>query len=163
MAEMTDKQRIAKATALLQKARELHAQEFDVLEECRKILEGEAAIGDTLRVLSNSWCATWQERFGSRYGWGPEAAKNSAHLKRLLKDFTLEDLLQRMSDYLFDKDPFLVYANHPFGLFVSRINRYARQAPVTVSQDCLRDGKHTPPCTTDQEHTQRRGKEMRPS
>lgn len=153
------KRRLERATKLLDKARELHAQQFDVLEEARKILAGEVALGDKLRALSDYYVAAWETRYGSRYAW--QGVKDSSQAKRLLKLFTLEDLEARILRWVKDGDPFYVKARHPFALFASNVNRYAPEGQGFALESAAVDCHHEPRCSSDAEHTKRQLTERR--
>lgn len=156
-----------RALVLLLEAREIHAKMFDLLEEARKLLEGEQAVGDHLKHLIHVWCTAWQAVYGSPYAWGSEAAKNAGHLKRMLKALTPDDITKRITGYMHDRDAFVVGTRHHFGLFVTRLNRYTDAPRLSFqdgpSVDCLREGRHDPPCRSNADHTQKKMAEMRPA
>lgn len=156
--EKTLKLRLERVAKLLEAARELHARQYDVLEEARKILHGEPAFGDKMRRASDTWMVAWMARYGSKYQWNAEAAKNVAALKRLLKGLDVADLESRMQRFLKDDDRYYVNARHPFALFATNINRYTAEhpAPLTLDAPPVSDCTHQPPCQTDQEHSRRR-------
>lgn len=152
--------RLDRASKLLEKARELHAAQFDVLEEARKILAGEQAIGDQLRALSDYYVAAWENRYGSRYAW--QGVKDSSQAKRLLKLFTLEDLEARILRWMKDNEAFYTRARHPFALFASNVNRYAPEPAGELDLEAPAvDCHHIPRCSSDQVHTRKQLEERR--
>lgn len=123
------KQRIDRATKLLELSREHWAKAWDCLEEARKVLSGEQGIGDRLRELSDFWCVAWEQHHGGeKYAWGPEAAKNAQLLKRLCAaERSNDEIERRMIAYLEDRDVFVANNKHRFGFFYGRYNQYVRE------------------------------------
>lgn len=148
-------QRVARAEKLLEVAIEMHAKTFECIQEARKLLNGESTIGDGLKVVEKLFSSEWDRRYGGGHVW--QYAKDRAQWKRLLKASPLDVVQARVLAYFFDADPYLTRARHPFGLFVSRFNNYATEAPAAAFQlqtapvGC----KHDPVCESEQAHTKR--------
>lgn len=152
--------RLERAAKLLETARDLQEKQGQVIDELRKIIAGEAPIGDLTRALSNHYLVIWEARYGSKYQW--QGAKDSVAAKRLVQSLGVEDLKSRATRFLKDDDPFYVKARHPFALFASNVNRYIAEKvePLILEAPVVEGCKHQPPCQSDQTHTQRRRRDM---
>jgi hypothetical protein len=157
---------LAKVAKLLEAAKELVAKHHDVILEIDELLGGGAGIAEKMRQLETAFDAAWCARYApgqtKRYVW--MYTRDRPHMKRLLKLLTVDDLAARAALYLQDADSFYLKTRHPFGQFVSSVNRYAPAgaADLTLDQDarpvaCV----HVPACKSDQEHTAKRNREMR--
>lgn len=153
--------KVERLSKLVEAGVELVAKMHDVLVEMQKIAGGQVATGDTLKALEGEFSHAWQKWYGSPYVWN--FAKDRAQWKRLLKMATPDDIGRRVQGYFADADAFLRKAKHPFGLFVSRFNHYADPVRSEFHLDAPTGCIHTPPCTSDQEHTKRRTHDMRAS
>lgn len=159
--------RLAKLTKLLPLARELHDKLGAVLEEMDAIAGGGAGIASQVKTFETAFDGAWCGRYAAgqhgRYMW--RKTVDVPNIKRLIKGLGLDELLGRMTRYIASEDPFLIRARHPFGLLVSGINSYAAQAtaPEDFALDAptVPDCKHTPRCTSDQQHTDRKMRELR--
>lgn len=120
----TDTATIKRVAGLLAKLRELQVQADQLTDEIQSILGGGPSIGETLKVIEQAWKRTWETRYRSEYLMHYKT-ENPA-IKRLLRVATVEEIQARMVGYITDNDAFLVKARHPFGLFASAFNRYAR-------------------------------------
>ena len=152
-----DKLTLRKLTALVEKLREVQAQTYDIAEEMQRLLSGDPGIGARMQQVMASWQTAWDSRYHAKYVWN--GTVDPRHIKRLLKSFTPSDLQIRILHYIKSEDPFCAARRHPFALFVATVNQHA---PVTAfdlapSADC----RPTPRCRTDEEHTVKRGAEMR--
>jgi hypothetical protein len=154
---------------LLALAQDLHEKEGEVLAEVTTLLEGGASIGTKLKAVERAfdaaWCARYAPGQSGRYVW--QYVKDVPQIKRLLKILSLEAITERALNYLRDDDPFFTKARHPFGFFVSSINRFAPAADAPPEMQ-LAGGDarpyacvHTPACRNDAEHTRRRMSELR--
>lgn len=141
MGTSDDKKKVDRVTRLLETLRELQAKQYEVTEEIRKILAGDAAIGDLMRQASDAWLRIWSGRYRSKYAW--DGAKDSAAAKRLVATFDLEDLAARMQAFVEDNDPFYAHARHPFALFARNVNRYVPIAEVSRQPNLC---PHDPAC-----------------
>jgi len=158
-----DKRTSEKLKRLYETLRELQAKTYEVTEELGRLLNGEAGIGKILRELEEALSATWAARHKTPYVW--QYTRDRPNLKRLLKLLGgPEPIAARWLNYVWDDDPYLVKARHPFALFVANVNRYADAGTLTdleLEADAPADCRHVPPCATDQQHTRRRAAEMR--
>lgn len=162
--EMADPEKaiLKKCEKLLERLRELQAQTYAITEELLEVTGGRVTISDKLKQLEAMFSTCWQARYGSPYVW--QYVKDRPQLKRLLGKLELTAIEQRMVNYLRDDDPFLGRARHGFGLFVSQINRYAPENGGDVDLQLeapVVDCRHTPTCSSDQEHTRKRMADMR--
>ncbi len=162
---MAEAQKLPAGTAdkvrkLLEALADLRSRENMLLEEVAALMGGGAGIGARLKMAEGAFAAAWSQRYAGAYVWS--YAKDRTLLKGLLGKMVDGEILDRMVAYIKDDDQFLVRARHPFGLFVSSVNRYAA-APRDVLDllEAPADCKHDPPCRDDQEHTRRKGAEMR--
>lgn len=152
-----------KLQPLIELQRDLEEKLMAVTTEIDEILGGGAGIGAKLKQVEAAWKAVWSARYQGEYVF--DYAKDRAQIKRLLTKahFTPEDLTERMGEYIKDGDPFYVSKKHPFAIFVSTVNRWARvngHAPDFDSPSAV-GCHHQPPCQSDQEHTRRRQAELR--
>lgn len=131
-----------------------------LIEEFDNLLAGKASTGELLKGLYATWSELWESRHRSKYAWAME--RDAPNMKKLLKLLGVDELEAKMVSYIKNEDPYYAERRHPFGLFVSSINshrglatrRFDDDAPVVSG--CL----HSPPCTSDQQHTKRRNLEM---
>lgn len=157
MAEI-DKKKLERLVAEL---RDLQAKTYAITEEIQTVLGGGVGIAEKLKQLEQTFSTLWRARYGSSYIWN--YGKDRAQSKRLLGTLATIDIEKRMVVYLKDTDDFYVRSRHPFGLFVSSVNRHAEvnadagELTLEAPPDC----KHRPPCGTDQEHTRRRMEDMK--
>jgi hypothetical protein len=135
---------------------DLTAKQHDVVREMRKLLAGERGIGDLMKEAIEAYKVCWEERYESGFHWS--GAENSAQMKTLLKTFTVDELIARMVRYLRDDDKWLVERRHPFRNFAQRVNQYA---PMAVPSSRAIGCHHSPPCTSDAQHTERSVQEQR--
>lgn len=164
MAEKAKPIDTAKMLKLLEAANDLHAKAGLILEEFDELLSGRAGIATLMKDFERAFDGIWGRRYAGgqtgRYIW--RYAADRPHLKKLIKQLGPEEVARRAANYLTNDDPFLVRSRHPFGLFVSGINSYSGGGDVADLElsppiDC----RHTPRCSSDQEHTKRQGEERR--
>lgn len=140
--------------------------------EVERLLQGGAGIGALLKRFQQHFDRYWGVRYAGgetgKYVWN--FAKDVPQQKRLIAKLAIDELERRVMVYLMDADEYYVKARHPFGLFVTNVNRFAERAGeqsdafalrAPTSGDCARDGKHQPPCKDDQEHTRRKMADIR--
>lgn len=154
---------VDRALKLLEVARE-HMEKAELARlEAAELLGGGTGTAATMRlfvkVFDRLWCQRYAHGQTGRYIW--RWAVDTPNIKRLLRTLGLPELEVRAARYLQTSDPFLDRQRHPFGLFVSGINSYAGAADAPAGAFELDgapvpDCKHTPPCQSDQEHTQRK-------
>ena len=161
MASDADKATLKKLSALVEKLREVQAQTFALAEEMQALLSGEPGIGAKLKQVELAWNTVWSSRYHADYVLNYRVDR--AHIKRLLKASSPEDIQVRALNYIRNDDPFVASRRHPFGLFVSGFNSYAPAAAMSefslehVAVGCT----HTPPGVSDVAHTKRRTAELR--
>lgn len=169
------------ARQALEKIRRLHTLRLTLIAEYHEKLEaidgevdailgGKPTIGLLLKRLYEAFDAAWCVRYApggkNQYRWN--FVHDTPQLKKLLKQFGVEELELRMIAYVKDGEAFYAKERHPFSLFVRNINRFIGEgrdaAEIELSTGlelCIREGKHQPPCKSDQEHTKKRAQEMR--
>ena len=150
--------RLARAARLVEVIEELHEKLAEAHAELTHIVAGEAPMGDLIKAFETAYDAVWSARYPGHYTWS--YAKDRAQIKRLIRRIGFEDLHARAAVYLADHDPFYVKARHPFNLFVAGINRFVPEANAPMAAPVI-DCQHTPLCQSDQEHTQKRLREVR--
>jgi len=148
-----------KLAKLFEVLREHQAKTYELTEEIQRLLAGEEGIGEKLKRLETFFSQRWQARYRTPYVWA--FARDVPQLKRLLKMLPIAEIELRIARYLFNDDPYYVKVKHNFGIFVSSINEHAADALPIVDAGHVRDCKHVPACTSDQEHTKKRSAEMR--
>lgn len=139
----------------------------DKLEALEAVINDEKTSGQVARDLVKHFAELWSVRYGRRKyvvsSW-PQAIQS---IKGVLRDLDLEDVHIRLARFIASNDPFYVAAYHPLSMFVKCVNKFAgasRDDAAFLSPppiDCIREGKHHPPCRTEAQHTQRRGTEAR--
>lgn len=156
----------AKINKLLALQRELLEKLQAVTEELIEVAGGGAGTAAHLKQLEGSFDRAWCERYApgqtGRYVWS--YTRDRPQMKRLLKSLGLEELGRRMWSYVRNEDPYFVRSRHSFGSFVATINQHAGEAaaPADLELDARPVGcSHVPPCTSDQQHTKARAREMR--
>ena len=152
--ESADK-RLERMGRLIEASMELLAKQHDLFDEMQKLVKGEPTIGVLMREVTDAWDAAWTARYRTKYHWS--GVKEMPHVKRLTRGLGAEELKSRLLRFLKDDDAFYVQSRHPFTLFASNVNRYTAEAPepLTLDAPVIPGCKHTPPCTTDQQHTKR--------
>jgi hypothetical protein len=137
-----EKQTLTKIAKLMERLRELQAQEYELTDEIRRLAGGGAGIGPDLKramaAFDASWCARYAPGLVGRYIW--QGVRDVPAVKRLIKAIGVEELETRMARYVVDDDPFYVKARHPFGLFVANVNRFAAPAAAGGSRAQRADG-----------------------
>ena len=161
---------LKKVEGLLVLLKDGHEKQAALIEEINALLGGGAGIAAQMKEFEQAFDLVWCQRYArgenGRYIW--RFAQDRAQIKKLLKTLGLEEMKLRAARYIADDDPYRVRARHPFGLFVSNINSYAREA-AAPADFALGDTSpavgctHTPRCASDVEHTRKRGAEMRAS
>jgi len=153
--ESADK-RLERMGRLIEASMDLMAKQHDLFTEMQKLVKGEPTIGVLMREATDAWGAAWEARYKTPYSW-VDGKKQAPHFKKLVQALGVEELKSRIFRYLRDDDAFYVGARHPFGLFLSNVNRYTAEAPepLTLDAPVIPGCKHTPACTTDQQHTKR--------
>lgn len=146
---------------LLTAAQEQHSKLGAALEEIDRLLAGGAGLAGMMKQFETAWLATWSSRYHGEYQF--HAKRDRPQIKRLVLKMTPEELQVRAYNYVRNDDPFFVRARHSFGAFVSTINQHA--PIVSASEELQLEAptgcRHTPACSSDVEHTRRRGEEMR--
>lgn len=159
---------LGKVVKLLELADEKHQQTAELLTEARTLLAGDTGIGDKLKAVERAFDAAWCERYApgqtGRYVWA--YVRDVPQIKRLLKVLGADDLALRAQRYIGSDDPFYAQARHPFGLFVTNVNRFAAAGESPASFELSDDRRpyacvHVPACKSDAAHTARRNREMR--
>lgn len=153
MAISEDVKMIATLKSLTAKLREVQAQEYELTEEIQRILGGEPGLSSKLKQLESHFDRLWCERYAKgqhgRYVWA--YVRDRPQLKRMLKSLEVEDIEQRMVNYLRNEDAYYLRSRHSFGIFVATINSHADPAERPAS--C--QGGHTPACGSRSECTRR--------
>ncbi len=137
------REQLRKLLGLLQDERTtFRAKEDAILHEIDALLGGQPGIGAILKHAEEHFSALWS----TRYPPGPYVfayLKERPTLKQRIRQLGIEEVEGRMVDYLQrHTDEFLVKARHPFGLFLSTINRYDALASPAARWEC----SHTPRC-----------------
>lgn len=146
--------RITKSIDALTKAR-------DELLALQQTVEGENPVKRALSIFDYQWMHRYDSE--DHYSFNPKT--DPMNTKRLLTRLGDEELHRRILHYFNDRDEWLVRQKHPFGIFVSRINTYAKNRGLTpwtgdVGEPAPSDCGHAPRCRTEVEHTQRRREEL---
>jgi hypothetical protein len=127
------------------------ARAHEQLRTIKEMLAG----GNPVGVARDLFADSWRAKYGEPYTWS--YAKDSAQIKRLLRAMGAEDLHARMLAYLSTSEPFIDRQRHSFGLFASTVNSYSARGR---REDAPPAGcQHTPRCSSDVEHTRKRGTE----
>lgn len=166
MAKDEASKQLAALAKLLPLAKELHEKLGAVLEEVDALAGGGAGISEKTKAIREAFDAAWCDRYAAgehgRYLWRNPV--DAANVKRLTKALGVDELRARIARYIANEDPYVVRARHPFGLFVSGINSYAgpAAAPEDLELDAptVSDCKHVPRCTSDQQHTDRKLRDL---
>jgi hypothetical protein len=152
-----------KVRKLLEALKERYDQSGEIIAEIETLLGGGVGIGEKLKAAYAKWIELHAVRYPGKYVF--VFAKDAPQMKRLIAALGLEELLERIANYIRDSDPYLTKARHPFGLFVSGVNRYVSEGKTAEDLELEAEGvpdcKHDPPCKTDVEHTRRKVQDMR--
>lgn len=128
------------------------------------VLNGDDTTGQQVGRLFDRWALHWRARYRNKYVFVARA-KAGAGFKRLLKDMTLDDIDARMQQYVASNDPFYTMTLHSIDAFFTAVNKFPGTGTTTDEAQFLQapvgDCTHSPRCKSDQEHTRRRGQDMR--
>lgn len=164
--EKTLKQRLDDVQKLATIAREQFTKGLAALDEIDRLMGGGARMAEMLREAERTfdrlWCARYAGGQAGHYLWAH--MRDRPQLTRLIKALGVGEVQARMRRYIADDDAFYAKSRHPFGLFVSSVNRYAQEqlSPASgfdLSGDVV-GCTHRPPCASDAEHTRRRRTEL---
>ena len=160
---MADKEQVtlSKIAKLVAAQNELLDKFAAISDELDALLTGKAGIGATLTQLESYYSTVWESRYTGDYVWN--FAKDRAHLKRLLRTLSVEQIQVRMLNYMKNDDPFYVNKRHPFGVFVAAVNSFAALGkPIDGFDlgDAVGDCRHKPRCGNDAQHTRRKREEL---
>lgn len=131
--ERTDAQRIELILKLHEKFADVLLNAVELNKEILAVLHKEPTIGDKLKEFQTAFSNAWEVRYREPYQFA--FVKDVPQMKRLLKQFTMEQLARRISRYVQNEDPFFRKNRHTFGLFVSTINQHAPEVDHVVQQD----------------------------
>lgn len=138
-------------------AQEKQREADEARAEIGKLLRGEPAMGDLIKDVGQHFAATWKIRYKGEYAW--RYTVDTPQLKRLIKLLGPEEVKGRMTLFVMNDDDFFRKAKHSFGAFVATVNQHATEDAGSASELSLAsapaDCRHTPPCRSDVEHTQR--------
>src|SRR3990167_2997189 len=161
---------LKKVEGLLVLHKDGHEKQAALIEEINALLGGGAGIAAQMKEFEQAFDLVWCQRYArgekGHYIW--RFAQDRSQIKKLLKTLGLEEMKLRAARYIADDDPYRVRARHPFGLFVSNINSYTREAAAPADFS-LADSSpavgctHVPRCADDVIHTRKRTTEMRAS
>lgn len=134
-----------------------HEEDGALIEELERLIGGGRGIGEMLQEFYAHWIALWPHGV-----YEFNFTKDAPHCKRYIRSMGLEELKHRAHRYLKCVDPYYASRRHPFAMFVATINTWAEGALAGAEDvDAAPVGcTHTPPCRSDQEHTQRRQRAM---
>jgi|SRR6187402_735696 len=147
--------RVVKLMAAL---RETCEKQNAIMLEIDALLAGKAGIGDKLKSFYEAWGDLWSAKYHGR-SYVFAFAKDAAHLKRLLRTITLDELVTRAGNYMRSDDPFVVQSGHSFNVFVAMVNQFAGFIS-TNGADAPVGCKHDPACKDDAACTKRKHREM---
>lgn len=152
---------------IITRMRKVSEDAAGLADELEAILSGDKTTGQLVNRLIKYWLGAWRERHAGRvYVFTARGAAAGSLKKLLASGMTVEDIEARVSQYLESRDPFYVTARHSFELFIKSINRFPGLG-TTEDDDAgflsapAFDCSHHPACRSAQEHTRRRGQEMR--
>lgn len=156
----TEKPVLKKLGVLFQAFKEHQDKGNALVEEIEKILAGAPGTALLLKRLEGSFEDAWQSRYPGRYVWNYKIDR--PQMKRLLASLAPEEIEDRMLNYIRSNDAFYAERRHEFRIFASQNNRFA-SAPATFELSAAAPGdcKHSPRCSSDQEHTRKKSQELR--
>lgn len=169
MAPKTPKDDAAKTmervTKLFDTLEELEGKATEVRGEIAKLLRGEPAIGDLLKLAMAHFAESWRIRYRAPYAW--RSTTDVPQMKRLIKLLGIDELKARITNFIANDEDYFKRSRHGFGLFVATVNQHAGQGTdsggelelASAPSDC----RHVPPCKSDIQHTQRLMEDMRVS
>jgi hypothetical protein len=153
---------IKKLGEVLAKQRALFEKLTDIQNEIDEILEGKG--GNSLRVrhLVHAFETAWAKRYGTngaQYVWA--MLEDAANWKRLLRKLPENELEARIGIYFAANDEYYRQQRHSFRTFVANVNQFADERPLDLVDPPPSDCRHEPRCSSDQEHTRRRARDLR--
>lgn len=137
----------------------------DDLVALHATVEGKHPVKEVLTFFDHIWKRRYARGTDEHYEF-TDADAGAA--RRWLKTADTRTIFTRIENYFNDREPFVVRQKHPFGLLVSRYNRYKVDrglqpyaGDIDIEPAAPGDCAHTPRCATDHEHTARRRQDMR--
>lgn len=148
------KRQVERATKLVAEIEKLDLQRGELMAELSKVLHGEQAMGDVLKIAYAAFSDAWQRRYKAPYSFS--FVRDAPQMKRLIKALGIEELTARMARYVRNGDPFFLKARHGFNVFVSTVNQHTVASDGDLgdllsgdSEDpAPSDCRHTPRCAT---------------
>lgn len=131
------------------------------IESLDAMLNAGESDGKMANRLIKRFMVLWQGEYHEPYV--PNWSKDTAQLKRVLRQLEPEEIEGRMRVFLSSKEPFYVSSRHPLPMFVASINKFVvrKDDDVMFLAAPPPDCRHRPQCRTDEEHTRRVNREMR--
>lgn len=159
MAE-TDGEFRKRLTTAYKKLRADFAQVHTSMIEMELLLSGNPTASESTTRLLKSWQTIWGKRYNTAYQFN--YAKHGAALKRMVRTLTADEIEARMTRFIASDERFHASARHSIDVFIATVNQFASETGTARQLDApaVGDCKHTPRCTSDQEHTRRRNAEM---
>lgn len=152
--DITTKRQIERATKLVTEIEKLDLQRGELMAELGKVLHGEQAMGDLLKIAYVAYIDAWQRRYKAPYSF--TFVKDAPQMKRLIKALGIKELTARIDRFVRNGDPFFLKARHGFNVFVSTVNQHTVASDgdlgdlvgVDSDEPAPSDCRHTPRCET---------------
>ena len=140
---------------LVVQLKQISAAATDAHLELQAILDTRPSESQNAKTFLDEFVTTWQKKYpGQKYV--VNGAKDIGSIKRLLKSLTIGELRQRRTAFFTSTDPFFKDAHHPLGLFCGAINKLGGDRERDDIDAPVIGCTHSPACTSDQQHTQRK-------
>jgi hypothetical protein len=129
-----------------------HNRMADLLDDFDAALSKEPTAGQNAKRLLEYFVRHWERRYRGQKMLvnGP---KDMATFKRILRQLGVDEVAARIGRYFKGDDRQALNAKHSVGLFALRINELV---PDVGDPSGPIGCTHTPPCTTDVQHTKRK-------
>lgn len=156
-AERTAQKKLDVLKPLIEKFRTQQAASYETLEEIMLVLGGGITRAAQYTRLEETFSTLWKGRYGN-VAYRFDRMKDRPQLLRLLKMMPIDEIEARMGRYIKSRDPFFQQCKHTFPIFVKTINQHALEQPtgdfnLNADEQPATGCHHTPPCTSDAQHT----------
>lgn len=142
-----DKRQVDTLTKLFEALKANHLEADEIMAEVDRVLGGKLSRAEELKEAEKHFDLCWTGRYArspqEHYVWN--FARDRPNMKRLLKNLSMDELKDRMTNYLHSSDPFYQRSKHPFGIFVSSINSHTNSMPKSDRDEAVQC-RHEPTC-----------------
>lgn len=162
---MGDDKQAAKLADLVLKARDQWRKLGDALDDLEAIAAGTPTRATEAKRLVVAFAAKWKRAYRGE-SYVIDFAKDIGATRALLtRGHEAAEIERRQDRFLACRELWLTEKRHPYGMFISTINRWGQASAAPSQDDFLTvpaaDCRHRPACRSQQEHDDKRRAELR--